>query len=129
MCSQQNVSSSVEKRKHPRINTSNEVDYILLDKNNEKIGHGKGKTRNLSQSGTLLETRAPLKGSFVILVTFDLEGNKVQVKGHLVHTNEADKPGWYLSGINFSGSREENINAIVAFVKTYYRRKYSEVQE
>ena len=125
MTKKQKASSSTEKRKHPRINISNEVNYILLGKNENKYEKGKGKALNLSQSGVLLETQTPLNGSFIILMTIDLEGNEVQVQGQVVHTGEADKAGRYLSGITFSKSGEKHIKAIVAFVKTYYRRQYA----
>lgn len=113
-----------EKRKHPRIETSNEIDYILLDEDLEKLEKGKGQTRDLSQSGTLLESQKPLKAPFIILMTLDLEGREVQVKGRITHTRESEKPGYYLTGIRFVGSKKEHINAIKAFIKNYYRKKY-----
>ena len=114
-----------EKRKHPRIETFNEVDYILLDENKRKVGEGKGRTINLSQNGALLETGSPLNGTFIVLITLDLEGNKVHVKGKVAHSRASEKPGCYLSGVRFAGTKQENIQAIVTFVKTYYRRKYA----
>lgn len=126
MDNKQNSSDFNEKRKSARIDTSNEVEYILLNNSREKVEQGKGQTLNLSKSGALLETDRPLNGLFIILMTIDLEGNQVQVKGRIVHTRDSDTPGLYLTGIRFTGSKKEHINAIVAFVKTYYRRKYSE---
>jgi hypothetical protein len=122
----QNSSSYTEKRKYPRIETSNDIFFILLDNNGEEIEKGQGRTRDLSQSGVLLETQKPLKGSFIILMTLDLEGNEVQVKGIVAHTRESERPGYYLTGIRFEGSRKDHINAIVAFVKNYYRKKHKE---
>lgn len=125
MSTQEKNPSVNEKRKHPRIETENEVDYILLDTNRERVGYGKARALNLSQSGVLLETETPLEGSFVILMTLDLDGNEVQVKGRIANTRESDKPGRYLTGIRFTGSKKEHKNAIVAFVKKYIRLKYS----
>lgn len=121
---QSNSNSFAEKRRHPRISTLNEVDYILLDEKREKADEGKGRAINLSQSGALLETQKPLNGRFIILITMDLDGNRVQVKGRVANTRQSDKPGYYLTGIRFTGSKKEHINAIIAFVKTYNRRKY-----
>lgn len=125
MTDRQDSKKHAEKRKHPRIETFNEVDYILLDENKTKVGEGKGRTVNLSQNGALLETGSPLNGTFIVLITLDLEGNKVHVKGRVAHSRESENPGCYLSGVRFAGSRQENIEAIVTFVKTYYRRKYA----
>lgn len=125
MNDRQDSNKQAEKRKHPRIETYNEVDYILLDESKKKLGEGKGRTVNLSQSGALLETGSPLNGTFIVLITLDLEGNKVHVKGRVAHSRKSENPGCYLSGVRFAGSKQENIQAIVAFVKTYYRKKYA----
>lgn len=123
---QSNSNFFAEKRRHARIATLNEVDYILLDEKREKAGEGRGRALNLSQSGTLLETQKPLNGRFIILMTMDLDGNQVQVKGKVANTRPSDKSGFYLTGIRFTGSKKEHVNAIIAFVKTYNRRKYEE---
>jgi hypothetical protein len=114
-----------EKRKHARINTSCDVTYILFDENKKKTGNGKGRTLNLSQSGTLLETKGPLQGSFIILATIDLEGKQVQLKGSIAHTSVSKKSGYHLTGIHFAGSTEKNTKAIVAFIKAYCRSKHA----
>jgi len=112
-----------EMRKYPRIMTENKVGYVLFNEDKDVIDKGKGKIQNLSQSGTLLKTEKPLNGSFVILVTFNADGEKVKVKGRVVNKRESDTPGVYLTGIQFDGSREEKMAAIVTFVKTYYQRR------
>ncbi|MFP3980352.1 MAG: PilZ domain-containing protein [Desulfobacterales bacterium] len=119
------TATHAERRKHPRISTSNEVDYILLDQNRQRVEEGKGRTLNLSQSGALLETASPLKGSFIILMTLSLDGEQVKVRGRVAYTREADQPGRHLTGVRFTGSKKEHVNAIVAFVKTYYHQKHS----
>ena len=120
------TAASAERRKHPRISTSNEVNYVLLDQNRQRVEEGKGRTVNLSQSGALLETASPLKGSFIILMTLSLDGEQVRVRGRVAYTREAEQSGHHLTGVRFTGSKKEHVNAIVAFVKTYYRKKYSE---
>lgn len=126
---EQKSSDFTEKRKHTRINTSNIVEYALFNEQRKKIDQGIGRTLNLSQSGALLETEKPLEGSFILLMTLDLEGKKVQVKGRVANTRESDKPGYYLTGVQFLGSKDEQINAIMAFVKAYHRRKHAERQK
>ena len=120
------TSSPAERRKHPRISTSNEVDYVLLDQNRQRVEEGKGRTLNLSQSGALLETPTPLKGSFIILMTLSLHGEEVKVRGRVAYTRPSEQPGYHLTGVRFTGSKKEHVNAIVAFVKAYYRKKHSE---
>jgi len=121
-----NEQKFTEKRRHSRINTSNMVEYALFNEQRKKIDQGIGRTLNLSQSGALLETEKPLEGSFILLMTLDLEGKKMQVKGRVANTRKSNKPGYYLTGVEFIGSKEEQINAIVAFVKAYHWRKHAE---
>ena len=117
--------SCAEKRRHPRIDTANLVGYILYDDHRQKIDQGKGRTLNLSQSGVLLETRKPLQGAFVVLVTMDLDGKKIKVKGRVANTRISPETNCYLTGVEFIGPRTEQLDAIVAFVKAYHRRKHA----
>lgn len=126
MDNQQNARTFTERRKCPRIEIENDVSYILFNADQKIIDQGKGKTLDLSQSGTLLETEKPLNGSFVILITLDLEGKRAKVEGQVASTRESDKPGCYRTGIEFVGSRDEQIHAVVAFVKVYNRCKQRE---
>ncbi len=114
-----------EKRKHPRINTLNTIGYILFNEERKKIDQGKGRTLNLSQSGALLETQKPLYGSFIILMTIDLDGKKIKVKGRVVNTRKSDNMNLYLTGIEFIGSKDEQLQAIIAFIKAYHHRKHA----
>ena len=125
MGTQQNQSEFIEKRRHPRIKTQNLIGYVLFDDNQHKIDKGKGRALNLSQSGALLETQKQLKGSFILLITIDLDGKKVQVKGRVANVRESDRKGFYLTGVEFIGSKDEQLNAIISFVKAYHRQKHS----
>jgi c-di-GMP-binding flagellar brake protein YcgR len=113
-----------EQRRHPRIEADNRVGYVLLNDNWEKIGAGKGHTANLSQSGTMLKTKEPIDGTFVILVTIDLEGAQIKVKGRVRHTRRDEFSKLFLTGIEFIGPKDEQRRAIVSFVKTYQYRKH-----
>jgi hypothetical protein len=115
---------SSEKRNHPRIETENIVSYFLYDEKGKKIDEGKGFTKNLSQTGVLLQTHKPLSGVYVILMTIDLLLNKVQVKGLIAHTRKNSNSDRYLSGIKFLGNEDQSRDAIIAFVKVYQHRRH-----
>jgi hypothetical protein len=123
--SQMSIASSREKRTSARIDTLNFINYILLDDDKKIIDHGKGRILNLSQNGALLETGKPLYGSFVILTAIDLAGKKIKVKGRIANTRETDNTGLKLTGIKFVGSKEQQLNAIVTFVKIHNYYKYA----
>lgn len=121
-----NPNNNKDKRRHPRIESINTVGYVLFDKNGKKIKIGKGHTLNLSQSGILLKTKDPVQGAFVVLVTMDLKGEKIKVKGRIVHTRRDSTSAYFLTGIEFIGPEAEQHQAIVAFVKTYQYRRHRE---
>lgn len=114
-----------EKRKYPRISFEDRVGYVLFNNAREKIGHGFGRTINLSQAGVLLATEKILEGAFIVLVTMDLEGKKIQVKGNVVTNRYHNDSGCFLTGIKFIGSKDVQIDAIKTFVKVHSHRKHA----
>lgn len=118
------ASDSKEFRRKPRIETSNLVDYTILDQDRKALDQGKGRTLNLSQNGLLLKTTKALNGTYVVLMTIDLDGNHVQVEGRLIHSTRDSNTGHYLTGIEFIGPKDQQIQAIVTFVKAYHHRKH-----
>jgi c-di-GMP-binding flagellar brake protein YcgR len=123
MAAKQIKSEFIERRRYPRIKSVNLVDYALFDEKGKRIGEGNGRILNLSQIGTLLETNKAIHGSFVNLMTIDLDYKKVRVKGRVIRTGKHPSSGHYLSGIEFMGPKDEQHETIVAFVKTYQYRK------
>ncbi len=123
MESKEQNKGTAEHRRNPRIKTSNLVDYTLFDDHGTALGTGKGRTLNLSQNGILLKTANPLKGVYVLLMTIDLNGNTIRVEGRLVYST-LDETGHYMSGIEFTGPRDKQVDAIVAFVKNYQQIKH-----
>jgi c-di-GMP-binding flagellar brake protein YcgR len=115
-----------EQRKKPRIITSNMVSYQVYNADGKKVENGKGWTVNLSQTGTLLGTRKALAGYYIILMTMDISGKKIQIKGKVTRTSNLadDASGMYFTGIEFIGPRDEQREVIVAFVKAYQRNKH-----
>ncbi|RJP40866.1 MAG: PilZ domain-containing protein [Desulfobacteraceae bacterium] len=114
-----------EKRRCPRIATENRVVYILFNEELEKIDRGIGRTLNLSQTGVLLETEKKLIGTFVLLLTIDLEGKKIKVRGKVVTSRYCNDSGCFFTGVEFIGPKDEQLEAIKAFVKIYTHRKYN----
>ena len=124
MAAKQIKSEFTERRRYPRIESVNLVEYVLFDEKGKRIGEGNGRIVNLSQIGTLLETNKVLDASFVILMAIDLDDKKIKVKGRVVRTDKNASKGSYRTGIEFMGPKDEQLEAIVAFVKTYQHGKH-----
>ena len=113
-----------EKRRFPRIESENIVGYVLYNELKKKVDQGSGRTKNLSQTGVLLETQSILKGSYIILVTINIDGKKIKAKGRVVTSRYVESSGCYLTGIEFIGPKDEQLEAIVAFVKAHQYQKH-----
>jgi c-di-GMP-binding flagellar brake protein YcgR len=111
-----------EKRKYPRVVTSNIVSYICIDKDGNELDQGMGRTVNISQGGTLLETSRPIESDYIVILTIDLDDNVIQTKGEVVHTRSVEA-GKYLTGIRFQGTREEVLRIVKSFIIDYHRQK------
>ena len=114
--------SNEEKRKNPRVPTSNVVSYVCLDEDGQQTAEGMGRTVDISQGGTLLETSCPIEADYILLMSIDFENNIVETKGRVAHTRSED-PGKYLTGIEFLGPREEVTQVVKNFIIDYHRRK------
>jgi hypothetical protein len=115
----------MEKRKHPRIPFENRVTYILFNEKREKVNHGIGHTLNLSQTGVLLKTKRILEGAFVVLVTMDLAGKQIKIMGKVVASRYCNDSDFFLTGVEFIGQKDEQLEAIKAFIKIHIHRKYN----
>ena len=60
------LATIIEKRRYPRIDTKNTVDYFVYNEKKIKISHGKGHTVNLSQTGTLLQTKKKINSKALL---------------------------------------------------------------
>lgn len=114
--------TSSDKRRHPRVETFNPISYVCLDDDGTPVDEGMGATRNISQSGALLETSRPIKAKYIMLITIDLDNNIMETKAEVVHTRQDDS-GQYLTGIQFTGSAEDIKKMIKNFIIDYHRRK------
>lgn len=114
--------TTTDQRKYPRVETRNVVSYVCLDKKGDEIGEGMGETLNISQGGILLKSTSPIESEFVLLMSIDLENNIMEIKGKVAHSKKGNS-GKYETGISFLGTRDENVQIIKKFVKTYHTRK------
>jgi c-di-GMP-binding flagellar brake protein YcgR len=97
---------------------------VCLDEDGVPVEEGMGATRNISQSGALLETSRQITSKYIMLITIDLEKNIMETKAEVVHSRQ-EESGKYLTGIQFIGSSEDIKKMIKNFIIDYHRRKAS----
>ena len=116
--------TSSDKRRHPRVDTYNAISYVCLDENDTPVDEGMGTTRNISQSGALIETSRPIEAKYIMLITIDLQNNIMEAKAEVIHSREQEA-GKYLTGIQFTGPEEDVKKMIKNFIIEYHRNKDS----
>ena len=114
-----------DRRKYRRINISKDVDYVSLDDKLQKTEEGKGKILhilNISQGGVLMETQKVIDSKNILIVTLDLEDNKIKIGGEVIHSREV-APNGALTGIRFVQPHKKQSEIIAKFIKAYYSRE------
>ena len=112
----------VDRRKYARIKTQNLISHFSFDEGGALNAQGIGRAMDVSQGGILIETPQPIESEMLSLMAVDLDGNLIEIKGRLMHSNRASS-GMYLAGISFVGSDWQVSNFVVKLVKGYNYRK------
>ena len=109
---------SIERRKHPRIKTSNLISYHSFDETGKLISHGLGVALDISKGGILLETPYFVESGPIVLAAIDWEKNFVEVKGKLIYSVK-ESAEMYRCGIEFVGINERVAEFIVNLIKNH----------
>jgi len=110
-----------EKRKHARV-TSLNLSYFCLDKNDEIVKQGMGRTLNVSESGILLETAFPIDSGHTVLLNIGLEEDIVDIKGKPIHTKKNDQ-GLHEVGIQFLKINETTRKTLKKYIQIFANKK------
>jgi len=111
-----------DKRRHARVNSLNLLSYACFDEQDQSVGQGMGRTLNVSESGILLETHAPLDTGCSITLSVGIEDDLVDIKGRVVFSkkNETEQ---YESGIEFTEIDETSNSILSKFIKLFKELK------
>jgi len=89
-----------DKRKEPRILSTNLISYASLDEHDQVMMQGMGRALNVSEGGILLETHVPLNPHHRVILTIAMEDELMEFKGRIAHsTKQAD--GSFATGVEF----------------------------
>jgi c-di-GMP-binding flagellar brake protein YcgR len=107
-----------EKRKYQRIKTHNLLSYVCIDDSGNPTEERMGTAIEISQGGLFIETHNPLKPQDVLLITIDIQGELVPIKGRVVHCR-TDDSGKFRTGIQFLEFNEKILSFVTSLIKTY----------
>ena len=114
--------SITNRRKNPRVKTSNGVSYICTDENGNEIEQGMGKTIDISLGGMLLETSVRIESKYILIATIDLEGNLIEIRGQVTYSRKTESRE-FLTGIQFLETPEKQIKIIAKFIRIHHYRQ------
>jgi c-di-GMP-binding flagellar brake protein YcgR len=120
--------STSDMRRYRRVETSNLISYVAIDKDGTEIEEGIGTALNISQGGLLLETYLPVKTRFILIMCIDLQGQLLKIKGKVVHFR-IGKSGNFFVGVRFLDTHESQRKMIVSLIKTYHSRKKQSIRK
>ena len=90
---------SLEKRKHIRFDAVNPSEISIFN-DNIVAREGRGKTINISQGGTLIETPFPIEKGQKLSLIINLGDEVVYISGQVAHSRE-EAPGTHRTGVEF----------------------------
>ena len=96
------------RRKYPRIKICNPISYDCVDQKGNLLDQNMGIALDVSQNGILLETPQKIESKTISLLFVDLDNELIEIPATVVFSI-MKKDMKFKSGINFQGSREENI--------------------
>jgi hypothetical protein len=110
-----------ENRKHKRIHSTNLLNYVCLDEEGNAFAQGMGRTLNVSESGILLETHAPLDPKTFVSLTIGMEEQIIDIKGTAIYSQESDG-GSYETGIEFLDIEAAELTVLRKFIQAFEQK-------
>lgn len=112
-------------RVHPRVETCNLISFLCIDAAGKTVRQGMGKALDVSKTGLMLESSHPVESEYVSLMSTDPDNRLIEIVGKVAYSRRS-RTGSYKTGIQFSGSSDENVRFATSLIKTFhYRRKKS----
>lgn len=110
--------STEENRKHERIDSTNLLNYVCLNEAGVACAQGMGRTLNVSESGMLLETHAPLNPKTLVSLTIGMEEEIIDIRGITIYSKKNDQ-GSYETGIEFLDVQAPELTVLQKFIKVF----------
>ena len=112
-----------DRRKYPRIKTSNLIAHLSYDDNGMKVSQGLGRALDISKGGMLLETPIPIpQDARLSLMAVDKDNILFEIEAELAYCKKS-APESYQSGIRFIGTEKQVVGHVTRLIKEYHFRK------
>lgn len=109
-----------QKRRYDRIDSLRLLSYSCLDRDNNVVSQGMGRTLNVSEGGILLETHVPLEKDCTVLLAIGFEDDVTEVRGKIAYGKRAEN-GKEQTGVEFIDPDEQARRIIRKYVEAFTR--------
>jgi c-di-GMP-binding flagellar brake protein YcgR len=96
-----------DRRKYPRVDTSNMIAYCCLDENDNELDHCMARAIDVSPVGVKIETFQAIDSEMIKLMAVDPDGPEIDIKCRIVHSRKTEE-GRYVIGTCLAGTELEN---------------------
>lgn len=96
-----------ERRKYPRVGTSNLITCCGLDENGEELDHCMARAIDVSPVGVKIEAFQEIKSEMIRLISVDSDASLIDIQGRVVYRSKTED-GRYELGICLAGTEPEN---------------------
>ena len=110
-----------DKRYHSRINSLNLLSYVCIDKTNQIVAQGIGRTLNVSEGGILLETHIQIDSRCKMSLTIGFEDEVADIEGKIVHSKPHES-GMHEAGIHFLELDENSSRVLKKYIKAFKKQ-------
>ena len=109
-----------ERRKYPRIDTSNLIACCCQDENGNELDHWMARALDVSPTGVKIETFQEIESEIIRLMSVDSDGTLIDINGRVVHGHQTED-GRYEIGICLAGTELENTRFALKLIRICHR--------
>ncbi|MEJ2170000.1 MAG: PilZ domain-containing protein [Desulfobacterales bacterium] len=108
--------NDIDRRKYPRVDTSNLLDCCCLDEDGSELDHCLVRALDVSPVGVKIELFQYIKSEFLRLAAIDSDGTLIEIKGRVVHSRK-NEAGSYEMGVCFADTELENTRFALKLIR------------
>jgi c-di-GMP-binding flagellar brake protein YcgR len=109
-----------ERRKYPRVDTSNLIACCCLDENGNELDYCMARAIDVSPVGVKFETFQEIESGIIRLISVDSDGTLIDIKGRVVHSRKTED-GRYEIGVCLAGTELENTRFALKLIGVCHR--------
>jgi len=105
-----------ERRKYPRVDTSNLLECCCLDEDGSELDHCLVRTLDVSPVGVKIESFQEIESKTIRLIAIDSDGSLIEIKGRVIHSRNTEAGSCEI-GVSFADTELENTRFALKLIR------------